>query len=460
MKKLLIFSIISTLVCTVVFAEVSITAGAGMSFIPLGVITPVDGDPEAVTGFGRNGGAQAELQVNVIGATESGKAGFLFQWRPKLDASGLNASQVGDNAEVWYQPANWIRIEAGKFQNNDIRGRMGSGAWFGDYTLSRAGENDIFSNFTNPFGALVKLSPVDGLGIYATLKSAAGVDTYKDYKTPWGASRGAKWVWQNTQAAVSYAIPNIGLARAQFVGPVDVKPGKDSDDFYTPASDSDPAKYNLNSRSPAPRAEAAFAFTGVPGLTLDVGGKVWFPVSDPEVDTGTVDSDKLTVPGSADLFKDSITAKGYSYWGGIDVGLGLTYAASPLTATFIISAAKIGANFLAEADAVRKSNSPQEKVETTTGMEVKPHVAVQYKLNDTFTAQVEGGVVITGETKADDTVTGKGSLRYGFGAGLQTTVAPSCTIRTGITYAGGQNKNTDKNEIAVFSVPIIFSVSF
>jgi hypothetical protein len=454
MKKLLIFSIISTLVCTVVFAEVSITGAAGMSFIPLGVITQPDDDPEAVTGFGRNGEAKAQLEINVIGTTEGGKAGFLFNWRPRIGAGGLDAQQVGDNAEVWYQPAKWIRIDAGKFVNNDIRGRMSANAWFGDYTIARAGEGDIFSNFDNPFGAMVKLSPVDGLNIYATLKSVAKIDTYNNW-TPWGASRGAKWVWQNTQAAVSYAIPNLGLARVQFVGPA-VTPQKEG--F---AYDSTESEYSLNSRSPAPKVEAAFAFTGVPGLILDVGGKVWFPVSDPEVDY--IDS---TTPSVQDLFHAGVTAKGYSYWGGIDAGLGLTYAASPLTATFIISAAKIGANFLAEEGAAgAPTGTSAEKVETTTGMEVKPHVAVQYKLNDTFSAQVEGGVVFTGDSEEKKTTGGnttttptKGGLRYGFGAGLQTTVAPSCTIRTGITYAGG--KNNEKDVISVFSVPIIFSVSF
>jgi hypothetical protein len=353
----------------------------------------------------------------------------------------LNASQVGDNAEVWYQPANWIRIEAGKFQNNDIRGRMSANAWFGDYTIARAGESDIFTNFNNPFGALVKLSPVDGLNIYATLKSGAGYNNW----TPWGASRGAEWVWKNTQVAVSYAIPNLGLARAQFVGPEVTPLAKIDVDKETELP-----KENDFSRKVSSRAEAAFAFTSVPGLTLDVGGKFWFPVSDPETD----------VPfDSESPFKnlqESTKLEDYSYSGGIDLSLGLTYAASPLTATFIISAAKIGAKHTLGSD--------EEKMEMTSGLEVKPHVAVQYKLNDTFSAQVEGGVFLTGESKAErggeSATYSKGSLRYGFGAGLQTTVAPSCTIRTGITYAGGKDNDTEKNLLSVFSVPIIFSVSF
>jgi hypothetical protein len=495
MKKLLIFSIISALICATVFAEVTVTTGAGMSFIPIGaVIKPADDDDstkegvELVTGFGRNGGASAELQLNVEGKTENGKAGFLFQWRPKLLGDGtLSAGELSDNAGVWFKPLDVIRIDAGKFANNDIRGQVGSGNWFGDYTIGRPGEGEIFSNFSGTFATMVKLTPIEGLSIYAmlnkivtpnsTLKTSGETyryvpvlkadgtpetdsdgrpkyiretipgstyyektndGSYTNWGPAWGATKGTEWIWQNLQAAVGYAIPNIGLARVQFVG------------TYIPETHDELGPEDFTD---APRIEAAFAFTGVPNLTLDVGGKVYVPVTDPKADPGLWPTEAA---------EKAASTEDYSYWKGINVGLGVKYAADPLTVNFIIDAQKLGGTW-----------TYGKTSEVKDGLELRPWVAVNYKLNDTFSAQLEGGLKFVGEGKItyEDTTrpsqTMESTVSYGFGAGLQTTLAPSCTIKTGLTYAAGKVRGawedgTQKAEDTngVFSVPIIFSVSF
>jgi hypothetical protein len=466
MKKLLIFSVVFALMCATVFAEVTVTAGAGASFVPLGVIFPPDDNnpntdegPKAVTGFGRNGAASAELQVNVEGKTENGKAGFLFQWRPRVTSAVAIDNQLGDNAGLWLKPLDWIRIDAIKFHNNDLRGKVGNGAWFGDYTIPRADENSIFQRFDGKFAALISVKPeaVAGLSAYAML------NTIKEYAqwnaSTWGAQRGAQWVWQNSPIGIGYDISNIGLVRAQFVGAQipssdGTIPAADkidlTKDLITTNSD---GKVILNkglftSASAAPRIEAAFAFTGLPGLTLDVGGKFWIPVSDPEID-------------NTNVFADGFSLENYSYWGGIEVGLGVKYAADPLTVNFII-----GGRFAASTTDETIVNAKEEKKD---GIALKPYVAVAYKLNDTFTAQVEGGLVFTGDGETTQTAAGTtttttvdGNVRYGFGVGLQTTLAPSCTIRTGITFAGGNKENASgvKQDKGVLSIPIIFSVAF
>jgi hypothetical protein len=268
------------------------------------------------------------------------------------------------------------------------------------------------------------------------------LNTIGDYKAwndkawAWGAQRGAGWVWRNTQAAVGYAISNIGVVRAQFVG-AQVGSGDAS-----LAYDGD--KLAIDKNPAATRIEAAFAFTGIKGLTIDLGGKVFLPVTDPEIE-------------ATDKWDDSYATEDYSYWRGIGVGLGVKYAADPLTVNFIIDATRLGANSTYDPPA------PESKIETSLGFDLKPYVAVAYKLNDTFTAQVEGGLEFIGDGETTTTVAGAsttatidGEVRYGFGAGLQTTLAPSCTIKTGITFAGS-NADVDHG---VLSVPIIFSVSF
>jgi hypothetical protein len=498
MKKLLAFFIISTLICAVVFAEVSVSAGAGMSFIPIGVLIPpddgyskTDDDPKVVTGFGRNGAASAELQVNVEGTTENGKAGFLFQWRPKLQGDGtLSAGEIGDNAELWFKPLEMIRIDAGRFVNNDIRGKVGSGSWFGDYTLLKPGEADIFSGRDGKFAVMLDVKPIPDLTAYAMLNQIVTPDyaqnehtsewtktegSYKKWNgMSWGASKGAEWIWQNIQAGVGYNIGDIALVRAQFVGAY--IPQYDYYlDSYVDIGGWGPAIYKDKI---SPRIEAAFAFTGVENFTFDIGGKVWLPVEDPALDPGLWVPNTLfdnTADGSW-FDKDNTTLKGYSYWNGIAVGLGVKYEADPLTVNFIIDG-KFAAN--SAYDKKEASTKGTAIIETKDPIQLRPHVAVSYKLNETFAALVEGGIVFTGEketttltavaSETTTTTTTDGNVYYGFGAGLQTTLAPDCTIKVGLTYAGGtaqakgggdditKDYNTQKG---VFSIPIIFAVSF
>lgn len=458
MKKLLAFSLISALVCAAAFAEVSITGGAGASFIPIGAIIPAEkdgGDTELVTGFGRNGGAELNVDLNVEGKTESGKAGFLFQWRPKVTTGGEFKPDAMGNTGVWYRPLDWIRIDAGKFENNDIRGQVGNDRWFGDYTVGAPGEGDIFSNINPTFGAMVSLKPTDALSIYGVVKNV-GI-TYEQFNgNSWGANRGAKWIWQNSQFAVGYALPNIGLVRVQFVGVESPVFSSPTNTVTENTSYTNPSKDTFKDKL-APRVEAAFAYTGISGLTIDVGGKVYFPVSDPTIE---VTSDYKDVP---DVKDNVFTLKNYSYWKGINAGLGVKYAADPLTVTFIVAGTFAG-------------NSTDEttsgtKIEISDAISLKPSVAVNYKLNDTFTVQGEGGITFTGDSETTTTTSGTagdpvvtdGNVYYGFGAGLQTTIAPGYTIKTALTYAGGTAKDstTDKGtQKGVFSVPIIFSASF
>jgi hypothetical protein len=430
MKKFIAFSIVFTLLAAAVFAEVTVTGGASLSFIPIGAIIPDEGDTEIGAGLGRNGDANTNIDVNITGVTESGKAGFQFQWRPRLIGKDLDLSGMGDFAGLWIKPLDWIRIDAGKFVNNDIQGRLSSGAWLGDYTLPRPGEGDIFTNISTNAGILVALKPaaVEGLGVYVGVKdiNTPGKPSLKNHN-PWGVNRGIGYVYENTQVAVSYAIPNIGLARAQYVG-------------AHPAVKEDPAGilpstiYSIT----APKIEAAFAYTGVSNLTIDVGGKFSLPVTDPKTEETVFGKDDGTE--TKGTFKAPIVA-----------ALGVKYVAGSLTATFIVDGKFAGSYQLKGTDAI------------DLGIEIRPWVTVNYKINDTFTAQAEGGIVYAGDSEQDGKVVATGGVRYGFGAALQTTFAPSCTLRTGITYAGGEGVQEGKEALklpGVFSVPFIFAVSF
>jgi hypothetical protein len=429
MKKFFAFSLVFTLLAAAVFAEVTVSGGASLSFIPVGAVSPDGGDTEIGAGLGRNGAANTNVDVNITGVTENGKAGFRFQWRPRLIGSSLDLSGMGDYAGLWIKPLDWIQIDAGKFVNNDIRGRLGSGAWLGDYTLPRPGEGDIFTNISTDAGILATLKPaaVEGLGVYVGVKNinTSGKPSLNNYN-PWGVSRGIGYVYENTQAAVSYAIPNIGLVRAQYVG---AHPAASTAAGLLPS-----AIYSIT----APKIEFAFAFTGVSNLTIDVGGKYSLPVTDPKTEETALGADDGTE--TRGTFKAPIAA-----------ALGIKYVAGNLTA-YLIADGKFAGSY-----------QPDGTDAIDLGIEVRPWVTVNYKINDTFTAQAEGGIVYAGDSEQDGHVVAAGGVRYGFGAALQTTFAPSCTLRTGVTYAGGEGAQvgTEASKLpGVFSIPFIFSVSF
>jgi hypothetical protein len=192
-----------------------------------------------------------------------------------------------------------------------------------------------------------------------------------------------------------------------------------------------------------PQVQFAFAYTGVPNLTVDLGVKYPLPVSDPK-----------TVEGGLGL-DDGVETEG-KFQAPISAALGVKYVAGSLTATFIVDGKFAGTYELEIMPDPLK-----------LGIEVRPWVTVQYKINDTFTAQAEGGIVYAGESKVDDDAVASSAVRYGFGAAVQTTFAPSCTLRAGITYAGGERIGVgigaDPEAVklnGVFSVPLIFGVSF
>jgi hypothetical protein len=426
MKRFIAFSTLFALLSVAVFAEITVTGGASLSFVPIGAIIPDGEDAEIVAGLGRNGGVNTNMDLNFTGVSENDKAGFKFELRPKVLGGALDVLEVGA-ADLWIKPVDWIQIDVGKFGNGDIEGRMGAGAWFGDYTISRPGEGSIFNNFDGKAAVLASLKPtaVEGLGVYLLINNMAS--TYASYSGTWGASKGIGYIYENLQAAVSYAIPNIGLVRAQYKG---AHPGiADTPGTLLPSS-----IWGIT----APQIQAAFAFTGVSNLTIDVGGKYSLPVEDPKTVETTLGADNGT------------ETKG-TFKAPIEAGLGVKYIAGNLTATVMVDGKFAGSYELQNIQAVE------------LGIEIRPWLTVNYKINDTFTAQAEGGIVYAGDSEQNGAVVAAGGVRYGFAAGLQTTIAPSCTLRSGVTYAGGeavQAGTTAQKLDGVLSVPLIFSVSF
>ncbi|GHV89477.1 hypothetical protein AGMMS50267_18370 [Spirochaetia bacterium] len=85
-----------------------------------------------------------------------------------------------------------------------------------------------------------------------------------------------KGVYAGGQYAVAYTIPNIGLARVQYVGPK-IGPDNVAKEWFANSSAAD-----FEGTAPDylfPRIEAAFAFTGAENITIDAGLKYWLPAT-------------------------------------------------------------------------------------------------------------------------------------------------------------------------------------
>jgi hypothetical protein len=480
-----------------VVAEVTVTGGVAAAFTPFGIVdldntyrtdntanTDRNDGLLPVAGIGRAGGNNIDLQLNVTGTHESGRVGYLMQLRPRYNGSSI-AFLVGDNAELWFKPIDWIRIDAGRFVNNDIRGRMGSGAWFGDFTIPRAGENDIFQNFDGNVGVMASVKPavVEGLGVYALVKSAALFGNAENGELTWYAGKRAEYVYENIQTAVSYALSDIGLARVQYFG-------------ATPNVTQTNTRFLPTQRwtITAPHFGAAFAFTGLSeiGLTIDVGGKFYLPFDGVQAHEGNLGENGGAMLGSAwpGFFDSSPTASTSGKFQAPHMAaLGVKFELLPVTLSLLFNA-KFGG--YGEGTSSDKSGTVVTKTETKLelGPEIRGWLTANYKINDTFSAQAEGGIIYAGESDYSSTiktsgapipipsvsssyVAGSDAFLYGFGLGLQTTFAKDCWVRVGATFTSGLGMGTSATSTdgddaksrplpiaSSFNIPITMQVSF
>jgi len=261
MKKLVSVLFALLLVGSFAFAAdpaVSVGSWSRFIFVPA---SSIDGaDNTAFTGPSWANGSR--VGVGFSASTE--QAGM------KLDLhSNGNAFAVGDQAKIWVQPISMLKIQVGKVQEDTLRGK------FDDSNILNGlagfngvpGKNAYFTRFQPTLGMVVSLTPAEGIFIAAALDAANTVDetitimtdddddaTTPDVKTVYktGSTKTVNSglttedMMKKIQIGAGYTIPNIGLARVQYIGGLDTDPKP---------------------------IEAAFAYTGMEGVLVDVGLK-------------------------------------------------------------------------------------------------------------------------------------------------------------------------------------------
>jgi hypothetical protein len=484
MKKLAVFSVIFTILAGAAFAQVTVKGGVSGEWIPFQSVSQPDnsglgtgfsngklpnGDTSyAAMGFGRSGGEQQQGSFSLQGVSENKKAGFRYDLKFRLNGSDGVGMVMDSWGGVWFEPAPIFRADAGRFNITTLRGKVGSG-WLNKYTTPAKGEGEIFSSFDGKDAALFTLKPVEGLWAGVMVNNMVDLDKSREtgYTTGnqdiWGPGKSnkalLKYALEDIQIGLGYTLAGIGQVRAQYVG---AHPQVTSSK-YDPKTDSWIA--NNPPAIDAQRIELAFAVTAVEGLTLDIGGKYWLPVKDsflivtPTAGTPnpgvSATATRPVYPGSSMSFgADEPSAKDKdTYQKPIQASLGAGYKLDPLTIN-----GRIDGYF----GGYMKDDSSNTKYDL--GPEVWMYLWPTYNISEELIAELDVGLVYTGDLKSDGNVMQKGGLRYGFGASIRYNIAPGAYIRAGLAYGGGtinQGSTDDPKKLnSVFTIPVGFEVSF
>jgi hypothetical protein len=223
MKKLLVV-LLALLAVGFVFAEgtpASLTVGGwGRMWVSPLSYNGTDLDVTSGPAWGGNGG-----RVGVSFTGNSDNIGFT--WNPGV--TGNSMTPVCDNAAIWVKLNPMFKITVGEYEGDTLRGKIGGDA-SSIFTVGPSNDN-IFQRFYPKTGLLLGITPIDAVYIGAAIDSA-GTDNAVPGNDP----------YNTIQVAGGYTIANVGLARVQYI-----------------------AKQQF--------IQAAFAYTGTAGLTIDVGGK-------------------------------------------------------------------------------------------------------------------------------------------------------------------------------------------
>jgi hypothetical protein len=240
MKKFLVLVLASSIL-TGLFAQenadksaISVSGWGQTAINPL-LYYKTDGqDGTIFAGVGSAWDNLLDFELYITGGVE--RVGFEFD----ISYFSSTSVSIGNNAYVWVKPFDWLKVNAGRFDDNYLRGKLGDPNF--SYAVLPYGvenKNATFNRFRVRNGAELVLTPVNGL--YAAVAITGDIDALV---RPSDTSAEAKDVYEGVQAALGYAISNIGLARAQYIG------------------------------GDKKAIEAAFAFTGKDGLILDLGTKI------------------------------------------------------------------------------------------------------------------------------------------------------------------------------------------
>jgi hypothetical protein len=177
-------------------------------------------------------------------------------------ASNVIVSNSSFGASVWVKPFDWLKFQAGYFGDYTLSGKLlFSPYWFHSYVTDFLHYNDVFTAFGEEQNFTMSLTPIEGLFIAASLP--VNYIGMFGLPSPDSSDPFAEDNYKLIQVGAGYEIKDFGHIRAQYRGETG------SYTVYT----LDPV-----TTQEAGAIEAAFAFTKIKGLIIDIGAKI--PLSD------------------------------------------------------------------------------------------------------------------------------------------------------------------------------------
>ncbi|MCL2137953.1 MAG: hypothetical protein FWH41_00300 [Treponema sp.] len=298
MKKLAVFSVFLFLAAGAAFAQLAngiyINAWGRGVFAPLWFETPEKQYGETrpnSSGIFKNGTGVTWDPINMprVDFRVNGTTNYVgFTVHVNSEMVTGNPGNGDNGAQLWVRPFgnDWIKLTvANQFIDDTLRGKVTTDTGFENFVLGKSmmafsngmeplNQDITFNRFAGGRGNMssanaantsthitpeallsnvffLSSSPIDGLFVGLMLQGMLPKDDIKE-------------TWRQMQLGAGYVIPNIGHARVQYIGGFMGKE-KNVNDMYRI---NEPSKF-----------EAAFALSTVEDLTLDLGFKIWMPVS-------------------------------------------------------------------------------------------------------------------------------------------------------------------------------------
>lgn len=242
MKRLVAVLVVVALVIGGAFAQISF-GGYGQSVLAV------------------KGGAGAKDASTLLQAGWGGIPRYGFAIRGSSDNIGFVVDMhadggsvvVNENSYIWWKANDVFKASFGKVQGDALRGKIGDWAEFRGIMGGMSNGDSIFTRFWPQTGALVEVTPVDGL--YLAASFCAEAYNNWDGKTSFVPVKDI--VVDTLQAGAGYNLDGVGLIRAQYVGKSVAADGQ--------------AKYGSDNGG---RIEFAFAPAFVDGASIDIGAKL------------------------------------------------------------------------------------------------------------------------------------------------------------------------------------------
>lgn len=178
------------LIGTAVFADIGMGAWGRIDFSPIASTNGEDLETRLTPGWGGSG----RVGINFFGMSDN----MGFNLNMIMDPGA--APNVGDITGVHVKFNDMIRLDYGRLQVDNVRGKLG-----GNFIIDGPDEDAFFNRFYPEQGAAISITPMDGLFIGASVNNK-------------GTTRPLEETYKGIQVAAGYNIDGIGLIRAQYVG--------------------------------------------------------------------------------------------------------------------------------------------------------------------------------------------------------------------------------------------------